>query len=246
MNEAGDYSGLPYEQGDIFDFEGIFDTDKYLRRRRWFLEALSLDANGESVGYYLEVSYDGGQSWQVYSDDFDVLTDQCGVWLGADEIGTAMWDALQVDSCQMRITASVESDDRVASSYADGPVGSVVEVVDHVLSLDGKFNFRKVSDRSIFQNSSYGSDEVDDSELLLGYVRDCCQDAEHLIEQITVRTPFVMTGFRPGDRVICSPESRDMLGVRRDSRSCFWIESTSIYFQNQRTRLEILRKRGFG
>jgi len=64
-----------------------------------------------------------------------------------------------------------------------------------------------------------------------------------IIEMIDIQTPIVATHYEVGDRVAVSPDSRDILGVRRDSRSTFWIDRISIDFEKQCTDLRILRRR---
>ncbi len=241
LNEAGDYAGTP------FDFGSIFERAPYLQRRRTFFRALSTDSKGESLGYYLEVSYDDGATWQEYADSFDVLDDECGVWLSSDVLSADVWTAIGAGTLKFRITASVASDQRLTVAVVDGPVNSAAEVIDHVLELSGRFAFRKVSGKSIFHNSASSDvgvpDEVDDSEALHGYVRNLCETQEEGIETIDVETPVLGLYCNCGDGVTCSPDSRDVLGVRRDNRSLFWIERVAMDFQKQHTKLRILRRR---
>ncbi|MHC5059703.1 MAG: hypothetical protein ACYTFK_01270 [Planctomycetota bacterium] len=63
-----------------------------------------------------------------------------------------------------------------------------------------------------------------------------------VIETIDVRTPIMAVHFEVGDRVTVSPDSRDVLGVRRDNRSIFWIDRVKMDFEKQCTDLRILRK----
>ncbi len=63
-----------------------------------------------------------------------------------------------------------------------------------------------------------------------------------IIETIDVQTPIIATHYEVGDRVTTSPDSRDVLGVRRDSRSIFWIDRVRMDFEKQCTDLRILRK----
>ncbi|HDZ39895.1 MAG TPA: hypothetical protein ENH62_16755 [Marinobacter sp.] len=242
LNEAGDYAGTP------FDFGSIFERATYLQRRRTFLRALSTDLEGESLGYYLEVSYDDGATWQEYADSFDVLDDECGVWLADEVLSEDVWTAIGAGTLKFRITASVASDERLTVAVADGPVNSAAEVIDHVLDLSGRFEFAKVSGKSIFSNSASSDigepDEVDDSEALGGYIRNLCETHESIIETIDVETPVAGLYYNCGDGVTCSPDSRNVLGVRRDSRSLFWIERVAMDFQKQQTKLRILRRRG--
>ncbi len=240
LNEAGDYTPLPYGQGEPFDFTRVFETSEFLSRRRRFYGAISYDSDGQSIGYYLEVSYNDGQDWEQYSGQFQVLKNQCGIWLSTGEFETSIWDALQADDFRVRITASVESDERLTCEYTDGPVNSTVEVQEHILS-NGAFEYRKVSCDSMFAGSAYEADEVDDTASLMGYIRQHCHNNTSVIEDVAVETSYVMTGFQPGDRVVSSPESMALLNAGHDGRSRLWIEKVCIDFDKQSTQLEMVK-----
>ena len=237
LNEVGDYSQ------EAFDFDSIFERAEYVQRRRKFSKALSADDSGESLGYYLEVSYDDGSTWQEYIDSFEVLDDECGVWLDGDTLSSQMWTAINAETLKFRMTAAVESDERLCVTVADGPVNAAVEIVEHVIDLAGRFAYRKVSGKSIFHNSASGADEVDDSIAMHGYVRNLCEANRAVIETIDIETPLVGLHYNCGDRVVCSPYSRDVLGTRRDSRSVFVVERAVVDFEGQCTKLRILRRR---
>ena len=64
-----------------------------------------------------------------------------------------------------------------------------------------------------------------------------------IIETIDIQTPMVGMHYGVGDRVTVSPDSRDILGVRQDNRSFFWIDRVKIDFEKQCTDLRILRRR---
>jgi len=241
LNEAGEYGP------GSFDFSSVFERAEFLRRKRVFLKALSTNAQGESLGYYLEVSYDDGATWQEYGDSFDVLDDECGVWLSDDELSADVWTAANAGTLKFRITASVAGDQRLTVAVADGPVNSTAEVVDCVLDLSQRFAFRKVSGKSIFHNAASGetgiADEADDSEALHGYLQKLCARQETVIETIDVETTVLGLYYNCGDGVTCSADSRDVLGVHRDNRSVFWIERVVMDFHRQQARLRILRRR---
>ncbi len=243
LNEAGDYTGSPYERGEVFDFTAVFETDEYAVRRRRFLKALTRGDDGESLGYYLEVSYDSGIVWEEYAGGFDVLADECGVWLNDDGFADAVWDGAVAGTLRFRMTATVESDERLMISVADGPTKSVAEVVDHVFDVDSRFMYRKVSGGSIFYNSG-NADEVDDSEALHGYVRSACRRNGSVIETIEAATAVLAVHYRPGDRVVSSADGRDIIGAGRDSRSVFRIDRVVMDFERQQTNLKVLRSRG--
>ncbi len=148
---------------------------------------------------------------------------------------------------RVRITASVVSDERLTCTVADGPVGSTAPVVDHVLTLPRRFAYRKVSAQSTFvQNPQVGlgvPDEADDSAALHQFVRQQAQASAAIIETTDVQTPTLRLHLHPGDLVTCSPESRDLLGCRRDNRSTIQVERVHIDFRNQCTNLRLIRQR---
>jgi len=246
LNEAGDYSGPPFDRGEPYDFSRLFEGADWVVRRRRFWPALSTDAQGRSLGYFLQVSYDGLHWWN-YRHAFTNLLDECGVWLASDELDLDTWVAALKGLLRMRITASVVSDERLACVVADGPVGSTAPVVDHVLTLPRRFAYRKVSSQSVFANPSQpgrgAPDEVDDSAALRQFVRRAARSSPALIETIDVQTPTLRLHLQPGDRVTSSPDSRDLFACRRDPRSVVRIERVRIDFRNQCTDLRLVRRR---
>ncbi len=247
LNEAGDYSSAPYNQGDAFDFSKIFQSGNFIRHRRRFWPVLTTDKQGKSLGYFLQVSFDNGLHWWQYLYAFNNLLDECGVWLSSDQLDVDTWIAALKGVLRFRITASVIGDERLSCVVADGPVDSTVPVVEHIITLPRQFKYRKVSSQSIFANSSDDTlgvpDEADDSIALYEFVRKRAQVASETIETVDVQTPYLAFDYRIGDRVSTSPESRDLLGCRSDNRSVSWIEQVQMDFEKQCTNLKIVRKR---
>lgn len=248
LNEAGDYSGSPYNQGQAFDFSRIFGTSNFAVRRRRFWPALTTDKQGKSLGYFLQASFDDGLHWWQYLYAFNNLLNECGVWLSSDQLDVDTWIAALKGVLRFRITASVISDERLSCEVADGPVNSVAPVVEHVITLPRQFKYRRVSGKSIFANTSdewLGEpDIVDDSTTLYEFVCKKAQASPEIIETVDVQTPYLAFDYRVGDRVTTSPESRDLLSCRSDNRSLSWIERVQMDFKNQCTNLKIIRQRG--
>ena len=247
LNEAGDYSGAPYNEGDAFDFSKVFESSDFARRRRRFWPALTTDKQDKSLGYFLQVSFDNGLHWWQYLHAFNNLLNECGVWLSSDRLDANTWIAALKGVLKFRITASIISDERLSCVVADGPVGSTAPVVEHIITLPRQFKYRKVSGRSIFANVSDDTlgvpDEVDDSTALYEFVRKRAQTGSEVIETVDVQTPHLVFDYRIGDRVTSSPESRDLLGCKSDNRSRSWIERVRMDFAKQCTNLKIVRKR---
>jgi hypothetical protein len=247
LNEAGEYSGAPYNQGEAFDFSKIFESGDFACRHRRFWPTLTTDKQGGSLGYFLQVSFDNGLHWWQYLYAFNNLLDECGVWLSSDRLDANTWVASLKGVLKFRITASVVSDERLSCVVADGPVGSTAPVVEHLITRPRQFKYRKVSGQSIFANlndDALGTpNQVDDSTALYEFVRKRALAGSAVIETIDVQTPHLVSDYRVGDRVTSSPESRDLLSCRSDNRSTSWIERVQMDFIKQCTNLKIVRKR---
>jgi hypothetical protein len=247
LNEAGDYSGAPYNQGSAFDFSKIFQSGNFVRRRRRFWPSLTTDKQGKSLGYFLQVSFDNGLHWWQYLYAFNNLLGECGVWLSSDRLDVNTWVAALKGVLKFRMTASVISDERLSCAVADGPVGSTAPVVEHIVTLGRRFKYRSVSGQSIFANACGGEFgvpvEVDDTDALYEFVRKRAQGASEVIETVDVQTPHLAFDYQVGDRVTTSPESRDMLSCRSDNRSISWVKLVQMDFEKQCTNLKIVRQR---
>ena len=249
LNEAGDYTDEPYNCGEVFDFQKIFGTSNYICKRRKFLDCLSADTSGKSIGTYLEISYDSGATWQPFSGSYKLYTDECGIWISNNVFDDAFWDAAVANGLRFRITAAVNSDEHLSLSICDGPANSCAEVVDCFVTLPSKCYYSKVSNKSVlYLNTSVelGSPlEIDDSLKLHNYLRCYANSDDNLIEKITVTTLLLNCNYEPGDKVITSPDSCDVLGVSKDRRSLFWIDRVEIDYEKQTTKLNILRQRKY-
>ena len=200
------------------------------------------------MGYFLEISFDNGYNWSQYLFAFNILLNECGVWLSSDQLELNTWVAILKGVIKFRITASVISDERVSCEVSDGPVNSTSAVIEHVITQPRQFKYRKVSGRSIFANSSDDSlgtaDEVDDSTALYEFVRKQAGANPEIIETVDVQMPYLAFDYRVGDIISTSPESRDLFSRRRDNRSIAWIKQVQMDFENQITNLKVVRQRG--
>ena len=246
LNEAGDYTGEPYNRGDAFDFSGIFQSNNYAQQRRRFYPSLTTDSQNRSLGYYLQVSYDNGLTWWQYRDAYNILIDECGVWLSSDQLNIDLIIASMSNNLKFRITASVISDERISAVIANGPVNSVIEVVDHVVTLPRQFKYQKVSDQSIFagidDNRLGKPNEIDDSEVLYEFVRHYSDGSDDIVEEIEIQTPVLAFNYSVGDIVISNPESSDIFS-NSEGRYRSIIEHVQMDFQKQCTNLKINRKK---
>ncbi|MCK5473642.1 MAG: hypothetical protein KAI59_06375, partial [Planctomycetes bacterium] len=135
LNEQGDYNSVPYNQGDAFDFSAIFQSDNFAHCRRRFWPALTADKYGNSLGYFLQVSFDNGENWWQYLNAFNNLLDECGIWFSSDQLDVRSWVAALKGVLKVRITAAVISDERLNASSATGAVNSAAPVIEEVITL---------------------------------------------------------------------------------------------------------------
>ncbi len=247
LNEAGDYTKEPYNQGDAYDFSPVFGNSNYVKKHRRFWPALSCDKQGKSMGYFLEVTYDDGEHWLQYLGAFENRLDECGIWLSSDRLDVFTYVAAMKGVLRFRLTASVVSDERLSCEIADGPVNSVLPVVDRVFTLPRQFRYRKVTGKSNFANSQNDTlgeaDEADDNEALREYVRRQAAGTIEPNESFEVKTLHLSLDYSPGDAIVSSPESRDLLGLKTDNRSIAWLERVQMDFRNQVTKLTIKKQR---
>ncbi|MGD0077114.1 MAG: hypothetical protein ABSB91_00650 [Sedimentisphaerales bacterium] len=245
LNEAGDYAGEPFNQGTAFDFIPVFETGKYIHKRRRFWPAISCDAQGRSMGYFLEVSYDSGGAWQQYMGAFENLLDECGIWLASDRLDQTLWNALLAGALRVRFTASVVSDERLSCVTADGPVGGTIPVVERIVDAGSSFKFRKVIGKSIFAgNNAIGkADQRDDSAELNQFIRQKAEANRQAIETFDIATPFLAIGFEVGDKVISNPDARSIFSTTGDNRSTAIIESVRMDFRKQTTEMKIVKSK---
>ncbi|MHC4748538.1 MAG: hypothetical protein ACYTFW_01560 [Planctomycetota bacterium] len=249
LNEAGQYSSSPYNRGEAFDFSKIYQSSNFVHRRRRFRPTLTTDKQGRSLGYFLQVSYDNGLHWWQYLYAFNILLDECGLWLSSDRLDTDTWVAALNGVLRFRITASIISDERLTSIVADGSVDSTAPVVEHIITLPRQFKYRKVSDQSIFANvgdDTLGApDQVDDTDALYEFIRHTAAASSEIIETVVIKTPILAFDYRVADLVSTSPESRDLLACRSDNRSRSQVVRVRMDFKNQCTDLKIVRQRSW-
>ncbi len=240
LNETGWYSGEPYNRGEPFNLSKIFEGENYSIKPRRFLPSLSCDRQGESLGYFLEVSCDGGTEWHQYEDSFDVLANQCAVRFSDDELDEEIFAAAVANLLRVRITATVAGDQKVAASCADGPLESACPVSEHIVNLPGKYKYNIVCPTSVFYGTEAGrAGFADDTQQLYAALRDIANRRTQLIETVEIKTPYLEIGHQVGDVIEASFDGRDILGLRSENSDAARIRQVTMDFVNQCTRIKI-------
>ena len=147
LNEHGRYDGArfnrnaPFDDYRPFDFASVCDehvttVGAWMRRARRFLPAASVTLDGQPT-VWVEYSFDSGQTWYGQSEGIVVLSDECGVFLDCDNPCQVtpegvwpdeqnLWFALVDQTFRVRVTAVVESDERLVCVGDMGRVAGVV------------------------------------------------------------------------------------------------------------------------
>jgi hypothetical protein len=213
LNEAGDYTGEPYNRGAAYDFRSVFGNANYNAHRRRFYPCLSANVMGKSLGYYLEISYDGGDTWQEYAGAFDHLLDECGVYLNSSQMDLLMWYAIKKELLRFRITATVEADESLEAYVYDGPQKSMRPVRTYVVELGQEFQYRQVTGASIFYKAvgeELGQpDECDDRESMRGLLRDRLKQLRQERLTGTARLAWIQPNLWPGD-IVTGMQGREL------------------------------------
>lgn len=199
LNEAGDWSTPPFNQGEPPDLAGLFGTHALVLRRRRFLPCLSRDAAGKSLGVAIEVSYDSGATWQTYAGRVEVLAGEAGVRVADDQLPPAYWQAAVAGTLAVRVTATIESDARVRAVQADEPGPDDRRAVRRVRWLAGRFRRQWVHADSRFAGGS--ADAVDDRPALAAALAEYVRRHRESPARGTLTLPSISAVFQVGDRV---------------------------------------------
>ncbi|MFO8014794.1 MAG: hypothetical protein R6X20_15980 [Phycisphaerae bacterium] len=200
LNEDGTYSAAPYSRGAAPDLSALFEGTPYVRRRRRLLPCLSRDALGRSRGVYVEVSLDGGASWEQSTLAARVLRDECGLVLTEDPLPAAYLAAAMRGEVRVRVTATVESDALLSAEYAGDEGNDLPGRTRHV-NVPAGYRYRRVAPTSRFHGEA-GADEVDDTARLQDLVR-AAWDADRLAPApARIEVPYLALGHRVGERLL--------------------------------------------
>jgi len=200
LNEDGTYSDPPYDRGEPPDLSALFEAAPYVRRRRRLLPCLSRDATGRSRGVYVEVSLDGGVSWEQSSLAARVLRDECGIYVTEDPLPSRYLAAAMRGEVRIRITATVESDALLSAEYA-GQEGTDLPGRTRHVNVPAGYRYRRVAASSRFYGEG-GADEADDTERLQDLVRAAWEADRRTPAPARIQVPYLALGHRVGQRIL--------------------------------------------
>jgi len=196
LNEHGRYSGEPWAL-DVYDFSGIDSDDFLVTAPRRFLPCLSTDASGQSLGVVVDYRTGPSAAWKRWTGPVWISAEECGLYLGGDALPGEYFQAAASGQAQVRVTATVTADTRVAA-VIQGDEGAPRHVVD----LADRAAWRKVHTSSVFHNHPAVGEpnERDDAELLYRAAMRYAQTAS-TSTQAELRLARIDESYRVGDIV---------------------------------------------
>jgi len=212
LNEAGEYDAAQYARNAPFDAYVPYDFSAlgpgpWMRRSRRLLPVPAIAGLVERV--VVEVSFDAAASWTTLDADHIVLTSECGIWFNVDnplsialwsDENTNLWYALVDQTFRLRVTALIESDQRLLVRRTASTAPSVFRSTTVTYEPD-RFAFVRYG-VDTGSATETGPHDRDDSELMASV-------ADGLVGEAAARTvtgravvPWFDTALRVGDRVV--------------------------------------------
>lgn len=185
LNEAGDYCGPPTNYDDPHDFSVLFfDPDKddpndekppALARRRQFEACLTLQPDGSPQGHaggvFIEFFDNDQQEWVPLDRigpegrQVRILEKECGIYFDGLTIPTEIRAQASLGEVRVRVTASVETDERAeVLEKADADKSLLKEPKELTLDLGGSFKRRRRDITSRFEGLIEKTSEIDDTK----------------------------------------------------------------------------------
>jgi hypothetical protein len=225
LNEDGYYLGTlynrnyPFDDYRPFDFSTVADETvtqrgAWMRRRRRLLQTISTSADGRSLGVWVEISFDGGATWQQQSAGVRVLEDRAGIYLdcenpteivptGVDPAEMNLWYAIINQTCRVRVTAVIEGDERLLGTFAAGRLKTVTTQVNAMVVRRPR-SFQYVSrshTTNVLSAVSSQPQERDDSEAIVELAEQLARSNQDRQVRGTPAIPWIETGYALGDRI---------------------------------------------
>jgi hypothetical protein len=161
------------------------------------------------------VSFDSGATWNPAGGLVSVLKDRAGIHFDCDNptqisppeiepLSQNMWYALIDQTFRVRVTAVIESDDRLMATYGPAELDSpTVQVNTSVVRRPQSFKFasRSLGASVFYPGLSGGVSERDDSQAVNGLARWLAHARQDRQVRVSPAIPWIETGYAIGDRI---------------------------------------------
>ncbi|MHC4445642.1 MAG: hypothetical protein ACYTBZ_01520 [Planctomycetota bacterium] len=225
LNEDGYYYGslynrnVPFDQYGPFDFSTVSDSavtsaGLWMRRARHFLPVISTSSDGRPLGVWVEISFDSGTTWQQQSSGVRILEDRAGIYFDCENpaeitpVGVSseeqnMWYALIDQTFRVRVTAVIESDDRLTATFPSDQLASPTLQVNAMMARRTRM-FKYVSrthTTNVLNPSGSVSGERDDTPAIESLAEKLAHINQDRQVYIAPSIPWLETGYALGDRI---------------------------------------------
>lgn len=226
LNEDGYYDPAAYNRNPPFDDYRPFDFSMvadevvtrrggWTRRPRRLMPVISTSADGRKLGVWVEISFDAGATWQLQSSGVRVLEDRAGVYfecdnpteitpVGADPGVQNLWFALIDQTFRVRVTAVVESDERLIGTYPPGRLAAPTQHINGMVvaaAKSFKFASREHTQDVLRGLLPVGDGRRDDSAAIAAYARQLALAGQDRRVSVLPAIPWIETCYGLGDRI---------------------------------------------
>lgn len=225
LNEDGYYDGdlynrnAPFDNYQPFDFSTVSDLTvtapgAWMRRPRPLLPPVSRSSDGRKLRVWVEVSFNSGATWQQQSSGVRVLEDRAGIYFECDsptEIAPAgvdpavqnMWYAIIDGIFRVRVTAVVESDERLTGEFPpDWLAAATSQLNGLAIRLPKAYQFiSRQHTQSVLASGMPAEGERDDSAAITAHAERLARTGQQRQVSALPAIPWVETSYDLGDRI---------------------------------------------
>ena len=226
LNEDGYYEGgaynrnAPFDDYRPFDFSTVADSTVtvaggWMRRRRLLLPTISTSPDGRKLGVWVEISFDSGVNWQQQAGGVRAIEDRIGVYLdcenpteitpvGTDPAGQNLWYAIIDQTFRVRVTAVIESDERMLATFPAGELASpTLQINAMVVRRPKSFQFvsRSHTTNALASVTSGWPVERDDTKEITALAERLARANQDRQVRVAPTIPWIETHYAIGDRI---------------------------------------------
>jgi len=224
LNEDGRYGSVynrntPFDDYQPFDFSTVLDSSvsrrgAWMRRVRRLLPTISTVVDGQSFGVWVEISFDSGTTWQQQSNSIRILENRAGIYIDCEnptEITPAdvdseeqnLWYAIIDQTFRVRVTAVIESDERLMATFPPESLASpTLQVNAMVVRRPQSFQYAsRLHATSVLSSVGDGELERDDSNAISALAEQLAGVNQDRQVRVLPVIPWIETDYALGDQI---------------------------------------------